>query len=116
MTERAKHTPGPWTYRPLTHDDWGTVRSLTNSAIVAVARAGGLGIDEEELDRHRRQKTDPYEANGRLIAAAPEMLDALWGALVVLDILPVPSEVSSQLKAAVAKRHEAVRLAIAKAT
>jgi hypothetical protein len=32
---------------------------------------------EAELDEHRRNKTDPWEANARLIAAAPELLEAL---------------------------------------
>lgn len=67
-----KHTPGPWAYRPLEFDDWGIVRA--GDYVVAQARAGGGDVS---LDEHRANKTDPYEANARLIAAAPDLLEAL---------------------------------------
>jgi hypothetical protein len=63
--------PGLWRYRPdPDHDDWGTVREPDGSIIVLVR---GTTIPASEFDQHRRSGTDPYEANARLIAAAPDL-------------------------------------------
>jgi hypothetical protein len=67
------HTPGPWDYRPMKWDDWGWVRARMGGEIVA--RAGGFAPREEQ-DRHRSAGTDPYEANARLITAAPDLYEA----------------------------------------
>jgi hypothetical protein len=75
------HAPGPWEYRTLPHDDWGTVRA-SNGPIVALARGGTW--DEIDADAHRAAGTDPYEANGRLIAAAPALLSTLRGCAAAL--------------------------------
>lgn len=83
-----KHTPGPWLYRPYQHDDWGVVRSTSevegSCPIVASARSGGYPT-EEELAEHRCNQTDPYEANARLIAAAPDLLEALKSAVRIAE-------------------------------
>ena len=57
------HTPGPWTYQPLAgHHDFAVYpEDVTATSDVALVR-------------------DFNEANARLIAAAPEMLEALKGA------------------------------------
>lgn len=71
------HTPGPWKYRPQEYDDWGWVRATAadgESWLVAMARSGDY-TTEEQLDEHRRNKTDPYEANARLIAASPDLYE-----------------------------------------
>jgi len=69
------HTPGPWSYRQSEYDDWGTVRSASGGFI---CQAHDPDIwSGEQLARHRAAKTDPWEANARLIAAAPELLEAL---------------------------------------
>ena len=71
LTERTmkqQHTPGPWTATI-----YGKVENAGGNTIAACAyhlqwqRPDG-GIDSEEL---------PYEANARLMAAAPELLEAL---------------------------------------
>jgi hypothetical protein len=67
----AQHTPGPWLYRPLKHDDWGWVRTQ-DGTLVAVAR--NSPVTDAEQTAHRRNRTDPYEGNARLIAAAPDLL------------------------------------------
>jgi len=64
----SKHTPGPWWLgRDPSH--FGSLTSITGGSdstggIRSVAEVGGPDIDEAE-------------ANASLIAAAPEMLDAL---------------------------------------
>jgi hypothetical protein len=75
--KRPKPAPGPWVYRPHKNDDWGIVRVRDgNGYPVAVARAG-RHVTDEEYAAHRSAKTDPFEANARLIAAAPDLLEAL---------------------------------------
>lgn len=62
----AKHTPGPWKIRRVTHYD---IRIAPESEPEHVSIAG-MAIWGEE---HREE----LEANARLIAAAPELLEAL---------------------------------------
>ncbi len=79
MTQAA-HTPGPWAYRPDTHDDWGTVRA--GRYHICQARDPRY-VDDEYLRQCRVERRDPWEANARLIAAAPELLFALENLLAV---------------------------------
>lgn len=71
-----KYTKGPWLQRAEKYDDWGIIRSKESGWVVAKAEAG-CHITEEQLNEHRTNKTDPYEANARLIAAAPDLYEAL---------------------------------------
>lgn len=82
----SKHTPGPW--KPLSSMD-GHVEAECG----LIAKAYRYSIDSDEL---------PVEANARLIAAAPEMLEALRAL-----IEPTYSRKTAERKA---------RAAIAKAT
>lgn len=81
--ERKGHTPGPWIYRANEYDDWGMVRAAPDAKgrmfVICQARNPSVGYDD--LDKYRVSRTDPYEANGRLIAAAPELLAALKDAI-----------------------------------
>jgi len=69
----SKHTPGPWEYRPGMFDDWGVVRCT--AGFICQARNPEISFAQEQV--HRSAKTDPAEANGRLIAAAPDMYAVL---------------------------------------
>lgn len=62
-----EHTPGPWTVGEDSRGVWADVDSVA-CRLLDIRRTGGMACS--------------YEANARLIAAAPELLDALrqWAA------------------------------------
>ena len=70
MSEQVKHTPGPWRWR-MSRDI--NVRKLVGSAEVPI------------VIRNGRWVSPTADANERLIAAAPELLDALQALLVCPD-------------------------------
>lgn len=73
------HTLGPWVYRPNDYDDWGTVRSVNpdeDGFHRHICKVNYVA-SPEALCEHRKNGTDPAEADARLIAAAPDMLEAL---------------------------------------
>ena len=65
----ARHTPGPWIAREWRHHSPTTIVREVNGEVVPIADCDGVGsgylMDPETL------------ANARLIAAAPELLEAL---------------------------------------
>ena len=90
--EAMKHTPGPWVVDPAVRQGF-TVYAPKEGFIV--------GTQDEE----GRYGAIESEANARLIAAAPDLLDAL---LMVLDD---PNALDGR-----PRTYEYVRAAIAKAT
>lgn len=62
----SKHTPGPW-YIPMPSMGFSEIRSANGDLVFGIA-AG---------DTHEKQPDDICDANARLIAAAPDMLEAL---------------------------------------
>lgn len=81
----ADHTPTPWHYRPHQYDDWGWIRATPEpgepiGVTVAMARSG-KHEDEDALNEHRRNKTDPYGANAKFIVMACNAHDQLVKAL-----------------------------------
>jgi hypothetical protein len=68
----TQHTPAPWIHSRGKTDDWGCIRDADGRLVAKCA----LSIDDDTII-HRRNGTDPTEANARLIAAAPELLYAL---------------------------------------
>jgi hypothetical protein len=72
----SKHTPGPWKYSYRGFSDDFCIRIQTgNSKLIAFIEGGG------------RKNHERMEANARLIAAAPELLDQLCGCIVALHTL-----------------------------
>lgn len=61
----SKHTPGPWYLEDAGESDRGKLVSIDSSPLRIIARPDWHGNHEE------------YMANARLIAAAPELLEAL---------------------------------------
>jgi hypothetical protein len=97
------HTPGPWFVHPGTDGrERGHIRELktesTSGRHVAVARITYAGREYGEC-----------EANARLIAAAPELLEACQEALTAAtnvfhgDIVKEASRVRAVLRSALAK-------------
>lgn len=91
----AKHTPGPWTYQENSDAYTHIVRGPTNSLICQLAQSTHVEI----------------EANARLIAAAPELLEALIkadqlfrdiGFIAEADRVR-PGSLGSEIRAAIAK-------------
>lgn len=90
----SPHTPGPWEAREWSIHAPTSVGTVVNGQFQLVAECSGTGA--------RDLQTEIESANARLIAAAPEMLEALEGALDVLSAVMPGS-------------HRTIRAAIAKA-
>lgn len=84
----TKHTP--WLYRPNEWDDWGVVRAADGTFVAQACTFNRM--TQVELAQHRTNQTDPAEADARLIAAAPDMLEALTALLARFDDNPELSE------------------------
>lgn len=73
MDTATKHTPGPWTAE--IHEGLPATTNSRQEPAFAVIRA----IDSVAGMRQGDERFDEFEANARLIAAAPQMLEALYG-------------------------------------
>lgn len=73
----TKHTPGPWQYDGM----W----SLIMAGKYEIAAIHAARFAEETS---RRKRLDEVQANARLIAAAPELLEACKRALSAIEALP----------------------------
>lgn len=72
-TKTEQHTPGPWTW----------VRNARDN-IALISKTEEWGPVAEIIMEHPRYTPELQEANAQLIAAAPEMLEALRLALPIL--------------------------------
>jgi hypothetical protein len=100
---KTPHTPGPWTTQELEHayhgyENWNTycIRSPQNVHIATIGH----------VDRYHEQD---HEANARLIAAAPELLEALefiskWENMKPENALP--KQLHNAIASAIAKAKE----------
>lgn len=79
-TMNTKHTPGPWTNTPMQDTIWA------NDGDTMVARIADLPWKETPSGRRTSDCETEY-ANARLIAAAPELLEALEATLPWLSLL-----------------------------
>lgn len=87
----TQHTPGPWAYRRWSnHSD----RNLLEGFSI---NAGGSLVPMNTAEGDLFEA----EANARLIAAAPTMLEALKDALCSLEISRQSDYVTSRVRAAI---------------
>lgn len=112
-TEIGLPTPGPWHFLEAHdhNDEYSRCNPLTICSDANDDLAKILSADDSTVSISRLQAI----ANAHLIAASPELLAALKGALVALESLPVPDEASESFCAAIDQRKAAVRAAISKA-
>jgi len=99
----SKHTPGPWRAQPREgfEGEWEVVSTCEIEWLIAAAAPHIDG--------------DPDEANARLIAAAPELLEALVGLMRVMPVLPADAKTIRGIEQQYDAAHRAARAAIAKA-
>lgn len=79
VTQNATHTPGPWTFEK------GATNCHKANGVLGEIEGGDFYLaaiwsDVEDLEPHA-------EANARLIAAAPELLDALNGMVGLIQLI-----------------------------
>ena len=90
----SKHTPGPWFIDQRTYDGGVT----THYKITASEGHGWSG------NRYMSVSGCIDERDARLIAAAPELLEALEAALKLIElVMPVAGDVTRKARAAIAK-------------
>lgn len=102
MTQ-AKHTPGPWF---IEHHDWLEKGYCCISSKNSVAFANVVWqMKHDELIGRNSPK---QEANDRLIAAAPELLEALQDCVTALHNLDYRAPELAPARAAIAKATGAI--------
>lgn len=113
MTNETKHTPGPWSNEEGT---WGDINS-SEGDICIVLYEGNVGEKFIIQDSVRASKATA-KANARLIAAAPELLEALRDMQVAMrrvgDIIRLHG--TQEDRSVVTAALTSAREAIAKAT
>lgn len=102
----AKHTPGPWTVERLS-SEYGSYRigpawKRHRAMLIPVA------IDKRVDRSHGAMEHGEHDANARVIAAAPDLLEAAKGLLACLADDERDATHGTQA-------HESLRAAIAKA-
>jgi hypothetical protein len=103
MTPDMKHAPGPWTLDEVRTQVGRAFRIGTGEMLVA-----GKGCCIIYDDYPGGDKSKQREANARLIAAAPDLLDAcasVWAALAD-NPDPLMQEIAAECRAAIAKATE----------
>ena len=94
-----KHTPGPWV---IEHLDWAQKGYVFINAKDhdAIAQVVWLMEDDEKMGRN----SPTEEANARLIAAAPDLLQALIDAVDLIEtVSPFEGDTLRNARAAIAK-------------
>jgi hypothetical protein len=101
---KTQHTPGPWAVRDHWADEGAFEVYPTRGGEPKIGQWSALA----EVPEYGPNDAPEAEANARLIAAAPDLLEALELMLENLDAMYVVSPASSA--------HKKARAAIAKAT
>lgn len=108
----TQHTPGPWKLGALDITPFGTGFSIGIDAESHGELA--LVVWQMEEDKIDDRPSLECEANAKLIAASPELLEALEALIFSTDAIPVNTVGPTKINAVILSRHVA-RLAIKKA-
>ena len=87
----VKHTPGPWCVPDQTWSVNLTVE-VDGQALVQCPGSGGAMSYTNTICTLNWNRTPEWEANARLIAAAPDLLEALNGLIEEIDDCAQPSD------------------------
>jgi len=101
----SKYTPGPWTFSRW--DEFGDARFYVSQAEGAPYTPDYSDVATLIAETVSSERTIIQEANAHLIAAAPELLDALRRAESVIRSLDYPVDVS--ITSAIAKAEGAAK-------
>ena len=90
---KTQHTPGPWFIKRRTYDNETTYYRVTAS--------DGQGWSD---NRYMSVSGCIDEHDARLIAAAPELLEAVEAAMKLIErVMPIVGDVTRKARAAIAK-------------
>ncbi len=95
----SKHTPAPWNYRKHINSEYGDVE-LCSFRIEGPAGSIGSVL---QLATVVSDCIEDHEANARLIAAAPDLLEALIDAVCALECCGKDYPAAEKARAAIAK-------------
>jgi hypothetical protein len=99
MRSKQKHTSGPWVARCVIDNHW----------VIAAASSNIPGTTQTVAELNGPWSAKNYEGNARLVAAAPELLEALEGLAFSPDLSdehelsPYTCSALDRAKAAIAK-------------
>lgn len=94
-----EHTPGPWKRWPTAREEFSQVVTAIGSTVEICYTKEILGEKRTYIDESRSIETT---ANARLIAAAPDLLEALHRLLVAIEV-DIDMGAISAAKAAIEK-------------
>ena len=80
----SEYTPGPWKFNPK-KDDWCIRSERFIESNLMGSCYGNIIADLSPSHGHREHVKKEAKANGKLIAAAPDLLDALEGLIDFCD-------------------------------
>lgn len=109
----GKHTPGPWHTGPLTaagyvwvYKDfsplaepanfWDRLRHTGRVLLFRLRGDGAWKLYNESKEQHEERYWQTVEANAQLMATAPELLDAIEGALRIADLWAPPEAIEPE--------------------